>query len=200
MGFMAINIPWGSEHAIAFVTNVGLITSKGQHGDNVMASEWTHHVSYEPGLIAVSLGKLNMGGNPKATFENIKATGVFGVSLAASEQNALANIAGNNTGREIDKIAALKELGFSFVKAREIDVLLVEGALAQFECRVINTVDAGDHVLVIGEVLYKHPLAKDKQPLVYHGLKFWKLGEALQKPAADVIQKIDATVEKHRKK
>lgn len=197
---MAINIPWGSEHATRFVTNVGLITSRGPHGDNVMASEWTHHISYEPALIAVSIGKLNMSGNPKATFENIKATGVFGVSLASSEQNTLANIAGNNTGRETDKIAALKEIGYSFFKAKEIDVLLVADALAQFECRVVNTVDAGDHTLVIGEVLHKHPLAKDRQPLVYHGLKFWNLGDVLQKPADDVLKKIDVTVKKYQKK
>jgi flavin reductase (DIM6/NTAB) family NADH-FMN oxidoreductase RutF len=39
-----------------FVTIIGLITSSGSSGLNIMAYEWTHYLSYKPGLIAVSLG------------------------------------------------------------------------------------------------------------------------------------------------
>ena len=39
-----------------FVTIIGLITSSGSSGPNIMAYEWTHNLSYKPGLIAVSLG------------------------------------------------------------------------------------------------------------------------------------------------
>ena len=39
-----------------FATTIGLITSSGSSGPNIMAYEWTHHLSYKPGLIAVSLG------------------------------------------------------------------------------------------------------------------------------------------------
>ena len=60
-----MDLPWGDERTKQFVTNVGLITSNGPYGDNVMAAEWAHHVSYEPGLIAVCI-------NPKdATHKNI---------------------------------------------------------------------------------------------------------------------------------
>jgi hypothetical protein len=31
-----------------FITNVGLITSNGPFGADVMGCEWTHHVSYNP--------------------------------------------------------------------------------------------------------------------------------------------------------
>ncbi|MBI2110294.1 hypothetical protein HYT51_00760, partial [Candidatus Woesearchaeota archaeon] len=47
-----VDLPWGDPRTIKFVTNVGLITSTGPHGDNVMSAEWTHQVSYSPGLIA----------------------------------------------------------------------------------------------------------------------------------------------------
>ena len=191
---MSMNIPWGSPHATQFVTNVGLITSRGPHGDNVMAAEWTHHVSYEPGLIAVCIG------HGKATLQNIEATKVFGVSLAASEQNWIASIAGSSHGNEVDKVTALRELGVSFTPAKKVDVLLVQGALTQFECHVLQLIPLGDHTMVVGEVVEMHEIAEGKQPLVYHGLKFWNLGSALEKPAADVIKKIDAAVEKYRKK
>jgi len=40
-----------------------------------MACEWTHHLSYRPGLIAVYLGP------NKTTVENIMTTKEFGVNL-----------------------------------------------------------------------------------------------------------------------
>ena len=61
---------------VQFLTNVGLITSDGPYGPNVMAAEWTHHISYSPGLIAV-----NIRGRD-TTAENIKDSKEFGVNLA----------------------------------------------------------------------------------------------------------------------
>jgi len=70
-----MDIPWGSDESKKFATNVGLITSNGPHGHNVMAAEWTHHVSYSPGMIMVNVGF------DKATEANIMKTKEFGVSL-----------------------------------------------------------------------------------------------------------------------
>ena len=55
-----------------FLTNVGLITTDGPYGPNVMAAEWTHHISYTPSLIAI-----NVRGD--ATAENIDHSKEFGV-------------------------------------------------------------------------------------------------------------------------
>src|SRR3989344_1725210 len=109
-----MDLPWGDEKTVQFITNVGLITSTGPYGDNIMAAEWTHHVSYSPGLIAVCIG-LN-----KATLENIRATKEFGVSIAATDQNVIASVAGGSSGKNVDKIKALKELGFKFYRANKI--------------------------------------------------------------------------------
>ena len=37
---------WNDRRTRQFVTNVGLITSDGPYGADVMAAEWTHHMSY----------------------------------------------------------------------------------------------------------------------------------------------------------
>ena len=50
-----MDLPWGDEISNKFITNVGLITSDGPFGADVMACEWTHHISYSPGLIAVCI-------------------------------------------------------------------------------------------------------------------------------------------------
>ncbi len=54
-----MDLPYGDIKTWKFATNVGLITSNGPVGHNIMAAEWTHMVSYSPGLIAVSINKDN---------------------------------------------------------------------------------------------------------------------------------------------
>lgn len=93
-----MDLPWNDERSNQFITNVGLITSDGPFGPNVMACEWTHHISYQPGLIAVSLG------HTKATVENIRTSKEFGVNLCASDQSVLASVAGGYTGSMYDKV------------------------------------------------------------------------------------------------
>ena len=109
-----MDFQWGDEKSQQFITNVGLITSDGPHGPNIMACEWTHHISYSPGLIALSLGLT------KATLENIRKTKQFGVNIASVEQSVMASVSGGSSGRDTDKIAALKELGFSFFPSRRV--------------------------------------------------------------------------------
>ena len=76
-----MDLPWGSDYAKKFVTNVGLITTTGPKGDNIMAAEWTHQVSYSPGLIAVCI-------KPDETNNaNISKSKEFGVNLCADDQN-----------------------------------------------------------------------------------------------------------------
>ncbi|MEK6909707.1 MAG: flavin reductase [Candidatus Aenigmatarchaeota archaeon] len=112
-----MDLPDWDEKSLKFITNVGLITSDGPFGPNIMSSEWTHHLSYSPGLIAVCPRP------SRTTYENIKETKEFGVSLCAVDQAGMASISGGYHGREYDKIKALKELGFEFIKQRKLNPL-----------------------------------------------------------------------------
>ncbi len=132
-----MDLPWGSVESKSFVTPVGLITSKGDKGDNIMAAESTHHLSYSPGIISVSIG------NNKTTANNISATKFFGVSLASENQQTLVSFAGGHSGDKIDKIAALKEIGFGFTRGKETGVYLVDGAVLQAECKLVNHIVTG---------------------------------------------------------
>ncbi len=187
-----MDLPWGDEKTVQFITNVGLITSTGKYGDNIMAAEWTHHVSYKPGLIAVCIG------HNKATAENIKKTKVFGVNIASAEQTTLASIAGNSTGKEIDKISALKDLGFKFYKAKKINVLMVQDSVLNIECKLIKKIPLGDHTMFVGEVL-EATLNKEKTPIAYHQLKYGTVNFNMQKPSDQERQNIKDIIEKHRK-
>ncbi len=188
---MFMNIEHGSDVAKKFVTNVGLITSTGQHGDNIMAAEWTYHVSYEPGLVVISLRP------SRATYDNIVRTKEFGVSICASDQNVLSSIAGGSSGRHVDKIKFLKEMGFKFYKGKKIGVLMVEDAAANIECKLVKEITLGDHVILVGEAV--EASASEKQPIIYSAGKYWKFGEHVQKPSQNILNDIDNLVEKNKK-
>ena len=188
-----MDMPWGSDPAKKFVTNVGLITSNGPHGDNIMSAEWTHQVSYQPGLILISLK------TSEATCDNIIKSREFGVNLSSQNQNVLASIAGGSSGKNVNKIEALKELGFKFFRAKKINALMVEGAALNAECKLVNKIEAGDHVAFIGEAVEVYPVTA-KEPLVYHGQKFWKFGENIPWPSENEMNKIKTIVEKHTKR
>lgn len=185
-----MNISWGTDIATSFVTNIGLITSNGPIGSNIMSAEWTHHVSYEPGLISICVRPSD------ATHENIIATKEFGVHLAASDQNVLASVAGSSSGRNVMKIKVLEELGFTFYQAKKINVQMVEGALVNLECKVLEQHTIGDHTLFVGEVL-EASFNPSKTALVFNRSKYWKFGEQIVKPPQEELDRIKQLTEKY---
>jgi flavin reductase (DIM6/NTAB) family NADH-FMN oxidoreductase RutF len=187
-----MDIPWGSEISNKFITNIGLITTTGPHGQDVMAAEWTHHVSYRPGLIAVSVGPSH------ATHENIAQTEEFGISICSTDQTVLSSISGGYSAREYDKISALQELGFEFYPAKTIKTLMVKGACANIECRLFKTIPLGDHTMFVGEATEGVSDAT-KEPLSYHAGKYWKMSMNLPKPSQQEREKIRSILEKYRR-
>lgn len=157
-----------------------------------MACEWTHHVSYKPGLIAICV-------NPRhATYDNIIETGEFGVCITAKEQDMLASVSGRGSGRDFNKIKILEELGYSFTKAEHIDVFLVNDSAVKFECKVKETHALGDHTMFVGEVLAASS-ENQEHPLVFHQGKYWILETRAEKPSDEFREKISALYTKHGK-
>jgi len=185
-----MDLPWGDERSVQFITNVGLITSDGPHGQNVMAAEWTHHISYSPGLIAVCLGP------DKATLENIRETKKFGVSLASVDQSVLSSISGGYTGKNTDKIKALKELGFTLYTGKN-NLLMIEGATMNAECTLFKEIQLGSHVMLVGEITEAH--ISGKEPLAYHKGKYWVMDKNIPKPSDEERQRIKEIMDKHKK-
>jgi len=153
-----------------FATGVGLVTSTGRHGSNVMAVEWTMHISYEPMLIAIFIHE------GSATYENIMDTKEFGVNISSDEQASLVNIAGGYSRKEIDKL----NIGlFDTYNARCIKAPMLKGCVINAECLLVNHYKMGDHVAVIGEVV-DAKFDRTKSPLIYHQGMYRKIGKKLQ--------------------
>lgn len=152
-----------------FATTVGLITTKGnKHGQNVMAAEWTMHVSYDPMLIAIFV-------HESPTYWNIEETRVFGVNIASDDQAELANIAGGYSGVEIDKLAIPRT--FATYKAKQIDVPMIKGCSLNAECKVTAIEKMGDHIMVVGEAI-SAKFDEKKFPLIYTRGNYRKLSRS----------------------
>ncbi len=188
----SMNLSWDDRRTRQFATNIGLITSNGSHGNNIMSAEWTHHISYSPSLIAINIHGFD------ATADNIIETKEFGVNIAAENQNVLCSVAGGSSGKAVDKIKVLEELGMEFYPANKINVLMVKGTAMNAECKVLKYETVGDHIMFIGEVL---EISADEniKPIAYHNGRFWKLGDNIPKPPQEVLDNIKKMVEKHRK-
>jgi flavin reductase (DIM6/NTAB) family NADH-FMN oxidoreductase RutF len=187
-----MDLPWNDERSNNFITNVGLITSDGPFGANIMSCEWTHHVSYRPGLIAVCIRPGD------ATHDNIIQTKEFGVNLCSADQSILSSVAGGYTGIRYNKINALKELGFKFYKAKRIQVVMIEGASVNIECTLIKEITLGDHTTFVGEVV-EASNNPEKEPLAYYKGKYFIINTNIVKPSDKERQRIRKIVEKYRK-
>ena len=75
---------------------------------------------------------------------------------------------------------------------------MAEGTVLNLECKLVKEVELGDHTMFVGEIL-EADLDKSKEPLAYHQVKYWKIGENIPKPNQEELVRIKAVVEKHRK-
>jgi flavin reductase (DIM6/NTAB) family NADH-FMN oxidoreductase RutF len=191
-----LDLPWNDEKTTSFITNVGLITSFGPNGQNIMSAEWTHHISYEPALIAVCIG--HSKSKKKATTENILKTKEFGVSIASIEQTSLASIAGGNSGKNINKIDALKKLGYKFQKSKYIKPLTIKNSVLALECKLVKKVQTGDHLMLIGKVIHMK-FNKEQSPVAYHQGRYASINFNIPKPSKKKREKQKEVIEKFRK-
>jgi len=152
-----------------FATTVGLITTKGcKLGQNVMSTEWTIHISYEPMLIAIFV-------HESPTYWNIEETRVFGVNIASDDQAGLVNIAGGYSGTEIEKLAIPRT--FVTYRAKHIDVPMIKGCALNAECKVTAIEKIGDHIMVVGEAI-SAKFDEKKFPLIYTRGNYRKLSRS----------------------
>lgn len=184
-----VALPWGSPLAGQFITNVGLVTSSGPLGANVMPAEWVHHVSHDPGLIAISIGASS------ATATNVRESGEFGVNLISCGQARFAVLAGLCSGRTHDKLTMLEDMGLRAYEARKIRAPMIHGAALNAECRLDREIplDAG-RALFLGVAI--DAVAHGAPPVAYHKGRFWSLEAA---PASSDRGEASTILERHRR-
>ena len=114
---------------------------------NPMTIGWFMPVSMKPPMMAVAIGK------SRHTLGAIRHSGEFVLAFLSEPQADLARYFGTHSGRDTDKFTCVR---CETLKADKIDNRLIRDAVANFECIVKQEVDAGDHVVFIGEIVTSH--------------------------------------------
>jgi len=114
---------------------------------NVIVLGWVMPASGAPPMIAISVG------HTRYSHECIRKCGEFVVVFPAVGQEEATMLCGTKSGRDVDKF---NEAGLQAIQARKVKPPLVDGAVANFECRLVGECEAGDHTIFVGEVVAAH--------------------------------------------
>ncbi|HKJ03949.1 MAG TPA: flavin reductase family protein [Geopsychrobacteraceae bacterium] len=159
-----------------------LVSSLGaDQSVNVMTASWAGIVSKTPPTMAISLNK------GRKTYQNIITQGEFVINMVPANLAVEVDYCGIRSGYNEDK---LNSCGFHLQSAELVAVPLLGESPLNLECRLVNQVELGDYVLLMGEILQVHALdaafaadgtidARSFDPLVYLGgiREYWDLGE-----------------------
>lgn len=138
----------------SYPRQVILLTTRLDSKDNIMTCSWHMPVSFKPELYAVSIGKT------RQTFELIEKSGVFAVNFISKDKEELAVDVGRNSGFRKKKFEMFR---IDKQECERIDCPVVKDSVAYLECKVVKTLETGDHILVIGEVLNRKINNKEKR-------------------------------------
>lgn len=144
----------------AFATGVTVITTLEPDGTprGFTANSFTS-VSLDPPLLLVCLAKSALSCDVFATAEQ------FAVNILADDQKEISGLFASRSPEKFD-IAAWRP--------DAAGVPLIDGALTSFSCNRHRLVDAGDHLILIGEV--EDFITQPGQPLGYYKGAYFDIG------------------------
>ncbi len=133
---------------------VAIITTKTDERVNGMAAAWFTRVSEQPILVMVSVWEENYSHNL------IKKSGVFAINIMGEGQAETARHFGRQSGRDVDKF---KNVDYEVKKTGSP---ILKDSVGFLDCRVVSSLEAGDHTIFVGEVL-DSGFQSTRGPLLY---------------------------------
>lgn len=145
-----------------------VVSSKNDGKLNGYISNAVFQVTAEPAQFAVCCSKNNY------TAELINESKAFSISVLKKEAAPeLIGIFGYQSGRDVDKFKDIK-----YKTGSTGSPILLEDTLAWFECRVVQTVDVGTHILFTAEIVDNDLIDGTGEPLTYSYYREVRKGKA----------------------
>jgi flavin reductase (DIM6/NTAB) family NADH-FMN oxidoreductase RutF len=127
---------------------VVLVTTRSKKGNaNVMAVGWTGIASGDPLMFMLGID------DEAYTFRLINETREFVIAFPSEAMGEEVRFAGSCHGNGRDKI---KEAKLAVQDGDKVKAPLIAGAVANFECELVDIFKPGDCPLVIGKVVAAH--------------------------------------------
>jgi len=153
-----------------FKISYGLYVVSSNNGDklNGYVSNAVFQVTAEPAQFAVCCSKDNF------TSELIRDSKAFSISVLKKDASPeLIGVFGYQSGRDIDKFKDVEHISGSTGTP-----ILIQDTLAWFECRVVQTVDVGTHLLFTAEIVDNDLIDGNGEPLTYSYYREVRKGKA----------------------
>lgn len=147
-----------------FATGVSVLTTLAGGHDHAMTANALTSVSVDPVLVLACI-------EVEARFHDaVLEAGVWGISLLSANQRPTAqwlSTQGRPLHGQLDRIP--------HERGEATGVALLAGALATLEVRTTDTVPAGDHTIVVGEVVSLSSNEHPAEALVYYRSRYQAL-------------------------
>ena len=147
-----------------FATGVAMLTTRTRDIDTAMTASALTSVSLDPMLLLVCVER-------EARFHDaVIEAGFWGVSVLSSRDRSAADwlaTRGRPLHGQLDLVP--------HHHGRQTGVALLDGALATFECRTTAVHPAGDHSIVVGEVVSVTSSTHPGDALVYYRGRYGSL-------------------------
>ncbi len=134
-----------------FATGVTVITAAADDGPVGMAANSFTSVSLDPPLVLFCAGKSS------TTWPDIEAAGRFCVNILGSDHADLSN---QFATKDLDRFADVSH------RTEATGSPVLDEAIAWLDCEQVALHDAGDHVIVVGQVLALDAV-DDASPLLF---------------------------------
>jgi flavin reductase (DIM6/NTAB) family NADH-FMN oxidoreductase RutF len=137
----------------AYPTGVSVVTALGSDDRPVgMVVGTFTSVSLDPPLVGFLPDKKS------TSWPQIETAGHFCVNVLASDQQQVC--------RQVSAKGPEKFVGVDYMLSRH-NLPIIAGAIATIECSIHSVVEAGDHWIVLGNVLGLE-IARDEDPMLFH--------------------------------
>jgi flavin reductase (DIM6/NTAB) family NADH-FMN oxidoreductase RutF len=124
------------------------------HIDNLITLDWHMLTSNEPPLYAISLGK------SRHSLQIIRESKVFCVNYLDEKHKNIAIQCGTISGKHVNK---WEKFGIEKEECTSIDCPRIKNAPACIECELLNEIETGDHIIIIGKIIKAHHLKESKR-------------------------------------
>lgn len=132
------------------------------HRPDIITLGWTMHASGRPSMAAISIG------HGQYSHELIMEEREFVLAYPNARMGEAALYCGTHSGRDVDKFANTDLIP---IPAKIVKPPLIQGAAVNMECKVVKTLDTGDHTLFVGEIIAAHEDPDEQEILLNFGAR-----------------------------
>ena len=120
-----------------------LVTCGHKDSCNIITIAWISPVSSKPPGVIISVK------GDRYSYNLLKECGEYAINIPDIKILPQVHFCGTKSGKDVNKF---QETNLTGIEAKTIDTLLIDECVGHLECKIVQTLDVGQHTLFVGEV------------------------------------------------